>query len=95
MEVPIDKKERREFWRRHVTQSREYSGTDVQYCAEHGLKLGTFYSQKGRLRLRSPGRGEARSSFSKVSVVTEKKPPSVKLPDPKWVAEFLRAWVLS
>ena len=85
-----EKQSNREYWQGHVERAREYGGTDVEYCAEHGLKVVSFYSWKRRIlgKGKEPRRKEA--SFSKVSLVSPKR--SQPLPDAKWLSEFLKAW---
>ncbi len=64
-------------YRQHVVRARSHSGSDANYCREHGLNY-------------------ARFSYAKVTLAPKVGVQLAKanhvLPDPKWLAEFLRAF---
>ena len=95
MDLPVGKKQRKEFWKAHVEACAIYSGSISSYCKEHGLGKSqlTYYRQKF---------SEKKSKFAEVKSVevSSPMPPLLapresianqqKLPDPKWLAALIR-----
>lgn len=87
--------QKNEFWKDHILKAKEFSGSDIEYCLANGLSKGIFYIYKKRLGFTRPPKSE-RSTFVRVAPAPERseKPPKVeesRLPDPKWLAQFLVA----
>jgi len=82
--------DRRDFWREHIAKARDFDGTDKEYCRRHDLNVHTFYGYKKRLKAKPP---EKRKFAKLVSdgVTPERSRKPGRLPDPKWLADFLNA----
>jgi hypothetical protein len=96
MENTMDRKARdSEFWKRHILQSKEFGGSNLDYCRQNGLSPSSFSTQKRRLGFRSP-RAPRRSAFVKLSPAPLLPHPmqgphsqARALPDPKWLAQLV------
>jgi len=82
-----------DFWRSHFLKAREFSGSNVQYCEANGLSIYGFQTNKKRLGFtRSKKKPNAFLKLESVqdagtpAKVTSPKP----LPDPKWLAVFVK-----
>lgn len=98
MELPIGKKQRKEFWKSHIEASANYSGSIASYCKEHGIsKSGLIYH---RQNLSKPRNGFA--EVKALEVPSKVLEPSLKitddaritkgprLPDAQWLAALIR-----
>lgn len=97
MELPIDQQKtssRKEFWQTHIESALQFGGTNKQYCLIHDLDPGSFNAYRKKLGYSKPRRKVDRpAAFSEVLIKPQpKESSSVKLPDPLWLAEFLKAW---
>ena len=86
---------RDEFWRTHILKAQEFLGSNQEYCKANGLQKSTFHVHKRRLGFTKPFK-KKRSVFVKVAPVLGRPEKPVKiqqarLPNPKWVAEFIMA----
>lgn len=87
-----------EFWRAHVLQAEEFSGTYASYCESNGLSKSTFNAHKKRLGFTRVSKSKRRA-FVEVAPICNlsKEPPKTRsertLPNPRWVAEVLMAMV--
>lgn len=91
MELPVGKKQRKEFWRGHFEASENYPGSIAAYCREHGIpRARMFYYREKFLKQRS-GFAEVKEKPAKVSVpIADLKFKKCKqLPDPKWLAALI------
>jgi transposase-like protein len=79
-------KPRSEFWREQIRLAAEFEGTATEYCRRHDLNLPVFYSWRKKLRADAKDKSPALSPFVSVEVVPER---ANRLPDPKWLAEFV------
>ena len=74
-------------YRQHVVRARSHSGSDANYCREHGLNYARFSYHKKQME---------KLKFAKVTLAPKVGVQLAKanhvLPDPKWLAEFLRAF---
>jgi len=79
-----------EFWREQVRQADLFEGTATAFCRQRGLNLAPFYSWRRRFRaeVQDQSRSVVRSPFVAVEVLPENR--ASHLPDPKWLAEFVR-----
>ncbi len=74
-------KHNREFWQKHVLLASQHAEGSVGYCREHGLDVVQLYKWRSQLKKVS----RPLKPFARVEVV-DLKP---KLPEAKWVAEFV------
>lgn len=79
-----------EYWRKQIQRAAKHAGGVRSYCEASGIRWQAFYYWKKKLG----GRGRIQSCatpFTKVEVI----PPAAseahagRMPDPKWLAEFL------
>jgi hypothetical protein len=79
-----------EFWRKQVHQAEGFEGSATEFCRQRGLNLAPFYSWRKRFRaeVQNQSRSVVRSPFVAVEVLPENR--TNRLPDPKWLAEFVR-----
>ena len=90
MELPRGSQSTKEFWINHFQQAEKFNGSNKLYCERNKLNLKTFGQYKIKYGFTTPKPKKVRTqSFSKIEVKTAEK---VHLPDPKWLAEFLKAW---
>jgi len=94
----VDEQESDEFWQGHLEKYKAFQGSSREYCKQNGLKYGRFYRFKQKLGF-TKGRSPYRKAFVEIKAVESsiEKEPKVKvfsrqpsLPDPKWVAQFLK-----
>lgn len=83
------KKSTKDFWRKHIEAADQYDGTIKEYCEQNGLKFGSMSSYRSKLGL---SKKRARPKFTPIKINTTPKTKSSSLPDPKWLAQFLKAW---
>ena len=79
---------KKQFWLNHIEGAKRFDGTQSQYCAQHGIKPASLSAYKAMLVGR---RVSKRSRFTKVEISDSPRKDS-SLPDPIWLASFLRAW---
>lgn len=82
--------EKRRFWRGHIAMAGRYAGSHKAYCRSQGISVHSFYYWKKRLL------GDGAKSVALVPrpfVPVEVTPPRIgmssRLPDPRWLAEFI------
>lgn len=97
METPInDQQTRKEFWIQHIEAAERFNGPLTEYCRIHNLKLGSMSSYRTKLGYSKASKRRIKqvsSNFTPVKVSrTESSSAPGKLPDPKWLAQFLKAW---
>lgn len=100
MELPIGhQKSKQEFWIEHIKAAESFEGTLKAYCDLHGLKMGSMSSYRTKLgysRSKKKGIKKKPSEFVPIKVSPAGGPsrkPEKNLPDPVWLAQFLKAWV--
>ena len=92
MELPVGKVTRKEFWINHIKAAEKFKGTNKEYCRINGIKMGSLSAYRRKFGFSMPRKKKV-SIFSTVEVVKRPLPKKIgKLPDPKWLADFLRAW---
>ncbi len=98
MELPIGKKQRKEFWRAHIEASENHPGSIAAYCREHGIaRSRMFYHRQMFLKQRS-GFAEVKAvetppkdlKPSSKAVAEPMIKKSQRLPDPQWLAALIR-----
>jgi len=87
-------KSRADIFREHLLKAKEFSGSERKYCEVNGLRSWEYYHYKKKLGL---GRAKKKRGFIKVNPVqTPRAVPEARNSfsgmDPKWLAEFLRAY---
>lgn len=85
-----------DYWREEIRLAAEHPKGVRDYCERNGIQRQAFYYWKKRLNGRGPLRRRSTAAFAKVEVVDsplEVRRPAAqeRLPDPKWLAEFLLA----
>lgn len=95
MELPKGQLSKKEFWLAHIKAAETFDGTNKEYCKRHGLNLGSFSGYKNKFGFSGRKKANTKpSGFAEVQIGG--KPGAIRggpLPDPKWLAEFLKAWV--
>lgn len=98
MELAVGRQQtRKEFWLEHIKAAEAFEGTIKEYCRLHNLKMGSMSSYRTKLGFSKPLRRlkkKKKSNFVPIKVSSSPaklKAPS-SLPDPKWLAQFLKAW---
>ena len=76
-------KQRREEWENRIKEQRESGKSILQWCKEKGMSPNRFHRWKKHLSITAP---KNPSSFSRVMVVEQSRPPI----DPIWTAKFLK-----
>jgi hypothetical protein len=84
------------IWKAHIVDAERFDGTLSEYCAQHGLRVRQFHRYRRKLGIVRPYRRRRDKAFVKVEcveaqVAEPKSVPSVALPDPAWLAEFVLA----
>ena len=87
-----------EMWRAHLETSLNFMGSEVEYCRRNSLSLSKFRSYKEKFGMSRQYKRRP-SPFVRVKAVESTQiPKSVevnrvgnRLPDPKWMAEFVTA----
>ena len=90
MKKPSDQKQAE--WEERFREAEAHAGGVAGYCQEKGIRRERFYWW--RRRIRGAGRGvRGEREFARVEVMPVSAPasPGSRLPDPKWLAEFLLA----
>jgi len=82
----MEKKSKQEEWKRRFVEAQAHPNGIKGYCRENGIHNSRFHYWKKKLESRSV----VKPAFSRVEVIA-KKSENRKLPDPKWLAEFLLA----
>ena len=79
---------RREFWTQHIKSSEVHEGGSKEYCQIHGLNPGTLNAYRSKLGYSKPQKKSVPSPFVPVNICPK---PQSNLPDPIWLAKFLKA----
>jgi hypothetical protein len=84
-----DQLSKSEFWREQIRQAENFQGTATEFCRQKGLNLAPFYFWRKRVRAEGQSRRRlpVSSPFVAVEVLPESR--SGRLPDAKWLAEFV------
>jgi transposase-like protein len=79
----MEKKLSKMEWREHVRKAEEHAQGIKGYCREHGLVNSSVHYWKKKWEKKLP-------QFTPVEIVPAKR-NAARLPDVKWLADFLRA----
>jgi hypothetical protein len=80
---------RKSEWKKHVENAKRHPSGVRAYCQEQGIGNSRFYYWNKKLKGEKPLVAKE-SIFAAVEVIQHKSVPA--LPDPRWLAEFLRAY---
>jgi hypothetical protein len=95
LELPRGQRSGKESWTAHIKAAEAFDGTNKEYCKVHGLNYGSFNGYKNKLGYSRRAKAKP-SEFSEIRVSSSEVFGSgTQLPDPKWLADFLRAWMVS
>lgn len=89
-----------EIWKTHVEAAKNFPGSNVEYCRRNGLNLNSFRAYKRKFGAMKPRNPRA---FVKVECLSPEpverqpeeplRPGESSLPDPRWMAEFIAAFL--
>lgn len=82
----METRAKQEEWQKRLAEAQTHPNGAKGYCRENGLSHSTLFYWKKKLQKKSV----MKPAFSRVQVVA-KKTEDKRLPDPKWLAEFLLA----
>lgn len=87
---------KRQYWKAQIDKFK-VSGLSVRvFCSQEGLNQYTFGYWREQLGERQKRKASFRSNFLPVVVSSpaiESRGTNAKMPDPKWVAEFLKSFL--
>ncbi len=89
-----------EFWKGHILSAQAFSGSNREYCRLNGLNHRILSFHKRRLGFGRPRKSEKLFVELKTkSTNVENSMPTIdvkrKLPDARWVAEFISAMMMN
>ena len=84
------KGKRAEYWREQIRLAAEHPEGVTSYCDLNGIRRQALYFWRKRLS-EQEGPETLAGAFSKVEIMPVQAPKMRRLPDPKWLAEFLMA----
>lgn len=86
----MSQRDKYRFWQAHVEAMGTFAGSVEQYCQERGISYHSFMAWRTRLR---KSRRLEQSEVKAFVPVTIEHQPGPALPDPQWLALFLRSWM--
>ena len=92
MELPKGAITPEEYWTQHIQAAENFKGTNKEYCRKAGIKYGNLSAYRKKLGFTK--RTEAKkSNFATLEVAKPRTEKSASLPEPEWLARFLKAWL--
>lgn len=90
--------EKRHYWQQHIENYKSSNLSIRSYCIQEGLNSHTFGYWLGKLGARSTQKKSQKDKARFLPVVVATPPQALGrtsrgLPDPKWVAEFLKSFL--
>ena len=82
-----------EYWTQHINAAEKFKGSNKEYCKHAGIKYGSLSAYRKKLGFTGP-KDLTESKFATVEI--PKSPPlrnAPSLPEPEWLARFLKAWL--
>lgn len=80
--------EKERFWLAQMTLARRYEGSLESFCRSRGLSTHTFAYWRRKFKEREAvSRAVVPAKFVPVEIA--KAEPTMRLPDPRWLAEFI------
>ena len=94
MSLPIGRIQKTKFWRGHLHRYKKFSGSQKAYCEENNINPRIFSLYKTKFKRKNTEAATKAVNFSKIVVVpdTAIAPVNAGLPDPVWLAQFLKEW---
>ena len=93
MELPVGKKQRKEFWKAHIEASENYPGSIAAYSREHGIPRAQMFYYREKFSKQRSGFAEVKAVEKPAKVSVSIADPKIKkckqLPDPKWLAALI------
>lgn len=96
---PVDPIEKKEFWKEHIRKVALFEGTQGEYARQNGISASKLSWYKGQLAPK-PSFAKVVAKESTVAVpppqlktVLEDSSSKMKVPDPKWLAMFLKEFL--
>jgi len=87
---PTKRIEKESYWQEHLTAYQGFHGTIAAYCRKNGLSIEAFYYWKRKLGTARPCIQNAKIERPFIPVdIIDSRSKSPRLPDPKWLAEFV------
>lgn len=83
---------KKEFWRRHIAAAESFDGSFREYCSLHNLNPSSMNSYRRRLGYSKPRKKSSEFAAISISSTAPSKTRDLGLPDPEWLAQFLKAW---
>ena len=92
MDLPVGKKQSKEFWKAHIDACASYPGSMAAYCEENGLSKPRFTYHRQKYLGEKSKFAEVKAVERSVGAPASREPVTSqhKLPDPKWVAALIR-----
>jgi len=93
-ELPVGLATAESIWIKHLKRSKDFVGSDQEYCDQNGLKLSTFghYKRKyGFVKKSKPK--EKSTNFKRIAVAAPPRAKPMDLQSPEWVAKFLKEFL--
>lgn len=92
---PVDPTEKKEFWKEHVRKVALFEGTQGEYARQNGISAAKLSWYKGQFAPKpSFAKVAAKETApSQLKTVLEDSSSKVKVPDPKWLAMFLKEFL--
>lgn len=82
-----------EYWTQHIKAAEKFNGSNKEYCKHAGIKYGSLSGYRKKMGF-TGSKDVSESRFAKLEVP---KSPVLKsasiLPEPEWLARFLKAWL--
>jgi hypothetical protein len=86
-----------EYWKDQLEKFESFPGSAREYCKQNGLRYGRFYRYKRKFGFikvrRAPQKAFVQIKAVEETAEKEKlvvRPRASTLPDPKWMAEFIK-----
>ena len=78
-------------WRKRFSIAEKHPGGVQGYCRESGIRLDRYYYWRRRIKPLTRAEGSSAAPFARIEVEKASTGSAGKLPDPRWLAEFLLA----
>lgn len=94
-ELPAGLATAKSIWIKHLKRSRDFPGSDREYCKENGISFSTFGNYKRKLGFVKKIKTKAKvQAFKKISVTTAPiKTQILDFKSPEWAARFLKEFL--
>jgi hypothetical protein len=79
-------KEKEKFWREQVALAEKHDGSLQSYCRSKGISIAKMGYWRSKFQKASNTRALVPAKFIPVEIAAG---PTARLPDPRWLAEFI------